>query len=197
MQKQQTQDSKTQSAPKPRHESVSSSSVEKSPAEEPQSRHHAAHLLLTSAGGGGSEPPPGKFSSLLNSPQLSHPANSSIRIQAVLQMQRDFGNSYVQRVLRAKLTIGPPGDKYEQEADHVAEQVMRMPEPQLQQKPTCLECEEEEEIRTKLIAPNITPLVQRQVEEKEEEELLQPKPSIGAEHLIQRQEEEEEFLQVK
>ncbi len=33
--------------------------------------------------------------------------------------------------IQAKLTIGKPGDKYEQEADRVAEQVMRMPEPWL------------------------------------------------------------------
>ncbi|HLB71704.1 MAG TPA: hypothetical protein VJJ51_11730 [Candidatus Methanoperedens sp.] len=31
--------------------------------------------------------------------------------------------------LQAKLKIGAPGDKYEQEADRVAEQVMRRPEP--------------------------------------------------------------------
>jgi hypothetical protein len=34
----------------------------------------------------------------------------------------------LQDVLQAKLTIGQPGDKYEQEADRVAEQVMQMPE---------------------------------------------------------------------
>jgi hypothetical protein len=33
--------------------------------------------------------------------------------------------------LQAKLRIGQPGDVYEQEADRVAEQVMRMPEPQV------------------------------------------------------------------
>jgi hypothetical protein len=31
--------------------------------------------------------------------------------------------------VQAKLTINQPGDKYEEEADRVAEQVMRMPEP--------------------------------------------------------------------
>ena len=30
---------------------------------------------------------------------------------------------------QVKLTIGQPGDKYEQEADRVADEVMRMPEP--------------------------------------------------------------------
>lgn len=36
-----------------------------------------------------------------------------------------------------KLTINTPGDKYEQEADRVADQVMRMPEPQLQRACAC------------------------------------------------------------
>ncbi len=37
--------------------------------------------------------------------------------------------------VQAKLTVGPPGDIYEEEAERVSEQVMRMPEPQLQ--PAC------------------------------------------------------------
>ena len=36
------------------------------------------------------------------------------------------------RAIQTKLAINEPGDEYEQEADRVAEQVMRMPEPQLQ-----------------------------------------------------------------
>jgi hypothetical protein len=38
--------------------------------------------------------------------------------------------------IQAKLTIGQPNDKYEHEADHVADEVMRMPEPEVQPKPT-------------------------------------------------------------
>ena len=38
--------------------------------------------------------------------------------------------------IQAKLTIGQPNDKYEQEADCVADEVMRMPEPAVQPKPT-------------------------------------------------------------
>ena len=43
----------------------------------------------------------------------------------------------VKNVLRrhraqAKLKIGAPNDRFEQEADRVADQVMRMPEPQVQ-----------------------------------------------------------------
>ena len=37
--------------------------------------------------------------------------------------------------IQPKLTVNTPGDIYEQEADHIAEQVMRMPEPKLQ--PAC------------------------------------------------------------
>ncbi|MCP4401362.1 MAG: hypothetical protein GY801_29190 [bacterium] len=40
------------------------------------------------------------------------------------------------RVIQPKLPIGQPDDKYEREADRVAEQVMRIPEPGIQRKPT-------------------------------------------------------------
>lgn len=60
-----------------------------------------------------------------------------------LYLQRAVGNQALQRLLqsdaegtaetiRTKLAIRRPGDEYEQEADRVAEQVMRMPAPQLQ-----------------------------------------------------------------
>ena len=39
--------------------------------------------------------------------------------------------------VQAKLTVSSPGDIYEQEADRVSEQVMRMPEPQLQRACAC------------------------------------------------------------
>lgn len=39
--------------------------------------------------------------------------------------------------LQAKLTVNTPGDIYEQEADRISEQVMRMPEPQLQRACAC------------------------------------------------------------
>ena len=32
-------------------------------------------------------------------------------------------------MIQAKLSIGKPDDKYEREAEHVADKVMRMPEP--------------------------------------------------------------------
>jgi len=54
------------------------------------------------------------------------------RAPALLALQRMHGNRYVQRVvagIQAKLAVGQPGDVYEQEADRVADAVMRMPEP--------------------------------------------------------------------
>jgi hypothetical protein len=39
--------------------------------------------------------------------------------------------------LQTKLAINKPGDEYEQEADRIAEQVMRMPEPQMQRACPC------------------------------------------------------------
>src|SRR5258708_4611395 len=51
-------------------------------------------------------------------------------------------------VIQTKLTINKPGDAYEHEADRIAQQVMRMPEPQLQRKcacgGTCSKCETEQ-----------------------------------------------------
>lgn len=39
------------------------------------------------------------------------------------------GASHSVPMLQAKLTVNTPGDKYEQEADRVADRVLRMPEP--------------------------------------------------------------------
>ena len=108
--------------------------------------------------------------------------SQSSHVDQILFLQRTIGNQAVQRLiksgaLQAKLRIGQPGDKYEQEADRVAEQVMRMPEPQVQRQvePEEEEEEEEEMLQTKPLVDQITPLVQRQVEEEEEEEMLQTK----------------------
>jgi len=38
-------------------------------------------------------------------------------------------------LIQAKLKIGQPDDKYEQEADRMADQVMRIPDPVIQPKP--------------------------------------------------------------
>src|SRR5439155_22778764 len=47
-----------------------------------------------------------------------------------LRLGRNFGPSHTRlpRALQAKLTVHEPGDQYEQEADRVADRVMRMPD---------------------------------------------------------------------
>jgi hypothetical protein len=50
-----------------------------------------------------------------------------------LLMQRTLGNQAYGNMIQAKLKIGEPNDKYEQEADRVAEQVMRVSEPKVLQ----------------------------------------------------------------
>ncbi len=106
--------------------------------------------------------------------------------------------SEVRHILRAagaqaKLTIGQPNDKYEQEADRVADQVMRMRDADVAQRVEtgriqpmqiqrmCPECEDEQSL-------------QRQPEEEEEE--LQAK---FVDERIQRQpiDEEDEEMQAK
>ena len=83
--------------------------------------------------------------------------------------------SLVNRLVQPKLEIGQPNDKYEKQADAVADRVIMMPdseEKQLQMKPIleapdismkCAECEEEESVQMKT---------------EEEEESVQMKPEV-------------------
>jgi len=88
----------------------------------------------------------------------SHPGSrvTSSAAQPILRLQRAVGNRAISRLLQSrtiqpKLTVSHPDDAFEREADRVADQVMRMPEPQsglafqhtspsIQR--VCLECEE-------------------------------------------------------
>ena len=152
---------------------------------------------LSTSGQSTSNPPP------LDPPPLSH----------------SFGRISVLPI-QTKLTIGQPNDKYEQEADRVAEQVMRMPDPRSPSaaitRPAispvvqrlCTECDEklqrqpleegedeEKMMQPKRIAGLTTPIIQRQgiKSEEEEEEALQMKPLASQiTPLIQRQAESPE-----
>lgn len=57
------------------------------------------------------------------------------RLNQFMYMQRNLGNQGFQDFIQAKLKIGQPNDKYEHEADRIAEQVMRMPVTAIQPKP--------------------------------------------------------------
>jgi hypothetical protein len=110
--------------------------------------------------------------------------SKGLPVENILQLQQTLGNRRVQRLIKSgtvqpKLKIGKPNDKYEQQADRMADKVMRMPDKPLAQRQ---EDEQKEEVRTQLL--------QRQEGEQEEEkeeggEGVQPK-------LIQRQEGEGE-----
>lgn len=85
--------------------------------------------------------------------------------------------------LQAKLVVGALDDVYEQEADRVAEQVMRMPEPAVQRES---ETDEEEELlQPKAWSDQGPPEVQHQEQpqEYEEEELLQAKAAEGIQEI--------------
>ncbi len=87
--------------------------------------------------------------------------------------------------VQAKLKVNEPADRYEQEADRVADAVMRMSEPYTRVQRACSACGEEETLQSRPVAVQITPLIQRQFEpEAEEEEEPQ-------------EEEEEEPIQTK
>jgi hypothetical protein len=90
--------------------------------------------------------------------------------------------------IQTKLKISEPGDKYEQEADRIADEVMRMPEPSVlrQVEP---EEEEEEMVQRRAISHPITPLVQRQAdlseeEGEEEEAVIQRKENSNSESPV-------------
>lgn len=104
------------------------------------------HLEIVS-GKIGAEDCPESLVSILTSPEFLHSVNASQKVDAINHLQHTYGNRYIQRVIQAKLKVGQPGDVYEQEADRVAEQVMRMPELQVQRRAD--EGEEEELSQTK------------------------------------------------
>ncbi len=65
------------------------------------------------------------------------PMPRCVAVASPADFHRHTGRSALRRILRgprlqAKLTIGAPDDVYEREADRVADEVMRMPEPRLQ-----------------------------------------------------------------
>jgi hypothetical protein len=123
--------------------------------------------------------------------QHSHP---------VLQLHQQLGNQAVQRLLQsghiqAKLTVGQPNDKYEQEADRVADQIMRMPDPAIQREIKDLDEDELEQgkIQAKPLATTITPIIQRLCQGREEALQRQPTKEIEKDE----EDEEKKRLQAK
>lgn len=92
----------------------------------------------------------------------------------MLQFKSSTPNTLPSPVIQPKLKIGKPGDKYEQEADAVADRVMRMSESDtLQMQPE----EEEEEM--------MQPKLRMQPEEEEEEPIQMKCAQCGNQEVIQ------------
>jgi hypothetical protein len=129
--------------------------------------------------------PDSKIEQLNAQQAMADPLSASS--DAMLALQRRSGNRAVQRLMRkaaiqAKLTVGPASDRYEQEADRVAGQVMMSPAPaqdEVQRHPGY-----KEEVQRKPIANTISPLVQRHAKpvarpETEEDKLLAKEEEEG------------------
>jgi hypothetical protein len=88
--------------------------------------------------------------------------DENLPIGGAIQRQEELSDSEDEEMkpVQAKLTIGAPGDKYEQEADTVAAQVMSMPEGSHHQ-PIQRQSEEDASIQMQPLVASITPLVQR------------------------------------
>ena len=74
---------------------------------------------------------------------LEEPAQASPA--EILQLQQAAGNRAVSGLIQARLRVGPVGDAYEQQADRMADQVMRSPAPEIQRQGA----PEEEELQAK------------------------------------------------
>jgi len=139
-------------------------------------------------------------------------ADASSASHSLLGLQSSVGSQAVQRLLgsdyfQAKLQISSPGDPFEQEADHVADKVMRMPEPNaaspvqpqplsdsIQRVPLAVRDDDEDEEKVSRECDQCdddTPVQRRSTDEEPEEE-----PQAAP---IQRQTEddEEEKVQTK
>ena len=114
-------------------------------------------------------------------PDLQTQLERGARFNQSLSRMKVYGN---RPAIQPKISVGAPGDKYEQEADQMAQQVMSMPaaisHPPIQRLEQ-QEQEEKEPVQTKPLAASITPLVQREraaAELEEEKEPVQMKRSL-------------------
>ncbi|TDF97147.1 DUF4157 domain-containing protein [Paenibacillus piri] len=137
----------------------------------------------------------------------AHAPNHPHQVTAagIMNLHGSIGNRSVQRMIassqtrlpiQAKMSVGPVGDQYEQEADKVASQVVQ----QLQMKPTAESIQrmeqpeaEEEELQMKPTAETI----QRMEQPEAEGEELQMKPVSESIQRMEQPEAEEEELQMK
>jgi hypothetical protein len=85
---------------------------------------------------------------------------ASQAIPAAEPMQPDFYKESIQGLyIQRKLSIGAVDDPLEEEADAMADKVMRMPEQSFVQR-KCTHCDEEEKVQRSPLAAGITPFIQ-------------------------------------
>jgi hypothetical protein len=136
--------------------------------------------------------------------------SNSNRARIMTSMQRTVGNARLSRLLnptvQTKLTVGAPNDLYEQEADRVADTVMRMPEPRIVEKADV--SQNAQPFRLQRLCPVCQKKLQRQpMDENEEQNPSSAEPKCTeavcpeCEEKLQRQpmeeDQEEEPLQAK
>ena len=126
--------------------------------------------------------------------RLLHSVDAGQKTQLIQSLQRTHGNAFVQRLLKsgaiqAKLTVNPPDDQYEKEADRVAQNFAKASTSSSQRQEIP---EEEEEVQTKL---------QRQTEEEEVQVKSLQRQEVPEEEVqmksLQKQEVPEEEIQTK
>jgi hypothetical protein len=100
--------------------------------------------------------------------------NATVQRQSEVAQESEKEDHSMQLV-QPKLTVGAPGDKYEIEADSMAERVMSMNVPDAPAAIQRSEVGEEDPLQRQPLADSITPLIQRQSEEEED---IQTKPSV-------------------
>jgi len=69
-------------------------------------------------------------------------------------------------VVQSKLSIGQPNDRYEREADHVADQVMHVPQSDTPIQRQCEDCDDEA-LQMKPLSASISPIIQKREREDE------------------------------
>lgn len=122
-------------------------------------------------------------------PDLQTQLERGARFNESLSRMKVYGN---RPVIQPKIAVGPPGDRYEQEADQVADQVMNMKTPTANPQSVQRQEEEqaEESVQMQSLAASITPLVQREAMPEEQEEQVQAK-AIQREASLEEEPEEQ------
>ncbi|MGH8864097.1 MAG: eCIS core domain-containing protein, partial [Burkholderiales bacterium] len=116
-----------------------------------------------------------------------HPAtgakSTAARQQTIFrQLQHAIGNRAVGHSIQAKLKISEPGDVHEREADRVADEVMRMPEPGATQETAATEQLQAPKIQrlcTDCQEQAMRAMAEGEEEKKEEEQAVQMKEAPG------------------